>query len=54
VRKVGIISIGSAAVAALSPLRSIVDANHRVDCGDGDGGVRVADFENELPVIDLR
>jgi carbonic anhydrase len=32
---------------------AIVDANHRAIAGDEKAGVRVADFENELPVIAL-
>jgi len=32
---------------------AIVDANHRAIAGDSTAGVRVADFENELPVIAL-
>jgi carbonic anhydrase len=32
---------------------AIVDANHRAIAGDAKAGVRVADFENELPVIAL-
>src|SRR6266700_8341639 len=32
---------------------AIVDANHRAIAGDATAGVRVADFENELPVIAL-
>lgn len=32
---------------------AIVDANHRAVAGDASAGVRVADFENELPVIAL-
>ncbi|MFO1475562.1 MAG: carbonic anhydrase [Verrucomicrobiota bacterium] len=32
---------------------AIVDANHRAVAGDANAGVRVADFENELPVIAL-
>src|ERR1022692_2078145 len=32
---------------------AIVDANHRAVAGDASAGVRVAEFENELPVIAL-
>jgi carbonic anhydrase len=32
---------------------AIIDANHRAVAGDATAGVRVADFENELPVIAL-
>ncbi len=32
---------------------AIVDANHRAIAGDANASVRVADFENELPVIAL-
>ncbi len=32
---------------------AIIDANHRAVAGDETAGVRVADFENELPVIAL-
>lgn len=32
---------------------AIIDANHRAIAGDATAGVRVADFENELPVIAL-
>ena len=32
---------------------AIVDANHRAIAGDASAGVRVADFENELPVVAL-
>ena len=32
---------------------AIIDANHRAIAGDAAAGVRVADFENELPVIAL-
>jgi carbonic anhydrase len=32
---------------------AIVDANHRAIAGDATAGVRVADFESELPVIAL-
>jgi carbonic anhydrase len=32
---------------------AIIDANHRAVAGDTSAGVRVADFENELPVIAL-
>jgi carbonic anhydrase len=32
---------------------AIVDANHRAIAGDATAGVRVAEFENELPVIAL-
>src|SRR5690242_1971308 len=32
---------------------AIVDANHRAVAGDATAGVRVAEFENELPVIAL-
>src|SRR5579859_6758540 len=32
---------------------AIVDANHRAVAGDTSASVRVADFENELPVIAL-
>lgn len=32
---------------------AIIDANHRAVAGDTTAGVRVADFENELPVIAL-
>jgi len=32
---------------------AIVDANHRAIAGDAAAGVRVAEFENELPVIAL-
>jgi carbonic anhydrase len=32
---------------------AIIDANHRAVAGDATAGVRVVDFENELPVIAL-
>jgi carbonic anhydrase len=32
---------------------AIVDANHRAIAGDASAGVRVAEFENELPIIAL-
>src|ERR1051325_5539523 len=32
---------------------AIVDANHRAIAGDAKAGVRVAEFENELPVVAL-
>jgi carbonic anhydrase len=32
---------------------AIVDANHRAIAGDANAGVRVAEFEGELPVIAL-
>ncbi|HZL42645.1 MAG TPA: carbonic anhydrase, partial [Verrucomicrobiae bacterium] len=32
---------------------AIIDANHRAIDGDEKAGVRVADFENELPVVAL-
>jgi carbonic anhydrase len=32
---------------------AIIDANHRAIDGDQNAGVRVADFENELPVVAL-
>ena len=32
---------------------AIVDANHRAVAGDQNAGVRVVDFENELPVVAL-
>jgi carbonic anhydrase len=32
---------------------AIIDANHRAVAGDASAGVRVAEFENELPVIAL-
>ncbi len=32
---------------------AIIDANHRAVAGDATAGVRVTDFENELPVIAL-
>ena len=32
---------------------AILDANHRAIAGDQSAGVRVADFENELPVVAL-
>jgi carbonic anhydrase len=32
---------------------AIIDANHKAISGDPNAGVRVADFENELPVIAL-
>jgi len=32
---------------------AIIDANHRAIAGDANAGVRVVDFENELPVIAL-
>src|SRR5437868_14516526 len=32
---------------------AIVDANHRAIAGDATAGVRVAEFQNELPVVAL-